>query len=822
MYDNGVETNYAFYEGADSNPDNAYTHRLKSIVTQRGSTTLQDFIYDYTPTGLVDRITDLVNTGSMDFEYDDQYRLTRANGYNLDGTAFQETYGYDDIGNMTFKAGQTFEYSDPGRPHQIQNAGFSYDANGNLTANTKGADQFVFQYKPGTSRLQSVDKNGFLALRFAYDDQGQRLKKSSPAGDYTYFLSQYLEFGGKMEDSSFVPFVRKHIFAGGTRIATISPPQGAQCLGDIAGGGYFTGPDGVVDSADFARAYKIYTRMIACGETDRNADVAPAEFGSCNEGTVIPKDEQTECPDSGDAQVILFHAAGELRIPCAPCSGSSATMASLDTGSFLNTSLFSFSLPYEDFLRLYVLLFLLGSLLLIMVGTRKGWWHGSEVFRSVGIFFLIFAFLCALQPSSLLFRSLSKEVHNPPIACAALSDDEVIHYYHHDHLGSVNVVTDSVGNQVDLLEYHPFGEMKGGDSWITDQTFTDHQWDGEIGLYYFGSRYYDPDLGIFLTLDPQSQFPSPYLYGGGNPVNGIDPDGEVFELGAFMAYVGISALASGLWNANMAMQLGYTPGSSEFWEIVGIGAATGAVSGAAGYSAPYVGELVGEAAISLSGVDSLVGQWIVGGTGYLIGYYGTFAAAGATNAAITGGSVRMAAAMGAATAMGQDLGGWLLGGLGNLASPKVGHFLKFIGSLAGRVAAKYGIDSAYNRERLDPFHDSYFAVNFGLQAALAFFEYTAAQTPRSEKWLFTDAHVRHGLVDSFAEWGAFATYKILDTFASGGLTIWAMSRTYERDYEWRYDRQRSCKKGFCNTLGMSLKKSWGPNFKDYLENYYFE
>jgi len=816
VYANGVETNYAFYDGADSNNDNAYTHRLKSIVTERGSTTLQDFIYNYTPTGLVDRITDLVNTGSLDFEYDNQYRLTRADGYNLDGTAFQETYGYDDIGNMTFKAGQAFEYSDPVRPHQIQNAGFSYDANGNLTANTKGADQFVFQYKPGTSRLQSVDKNGSLALQFAYDDQGQRLKKSSPAGDYTYFLSQYLEFGGKMESGSLVPFIRKHIFAGGTRIATISPPQGAQCLGDIAGGGYFTGPDGVVDSADFARAYKIYMELITPVESDKNGDVGPATPGECNDGTIIPKATQTDYPDFLDAGIILNHAAGLIRIPCAPCSGSGAAMTSLDTGTFLNTSFLSFSLPYEDFLRLYVLLFILGSLLLIMVGTRRGWWHGGEVFRTVGIFVLIFAFLCALQPSSLLFRSLSKEVHNPPIACAAMSDDEVIHYYHHDHLGSVNVVTDGVGNQVDLLEYHPFGEMKGEDSWVTDQTFTDHQWDSEIGIYYFGSRYYDPDLGVFLTLDPQNQFPSPYLYGGGNPVNGVDPDGEWF--GGFMAYVGISALASALWNANMASSLGYDPSKSEFWEIVGRGALSGAVSAAGGYLANDAGALV-ENAIYWSGVDSLVGQWIAG-AGNMIGHYGLYAAAGATNAAINGGSVRMGAAMGAATAIGEDLGEKLLGGL---ADGKLGRLLKTLGRLSGGTAAEYGVRSAFNQERSDAFHDSYFAIDFGLQAALAFFDWAVNETSYGRTWTHLSPRG-----SSFRAWSKVVTYQIFRTFVSRGLTLWAMSMTFETI---RAPDQHQHRYIHYNEWGVLLDKpihyvhtikGESIGFNEYLERYYFQ
>lgn len=58
---------------------------------------------------------------------------------------------------------------------------------------------------------------------------------------------------------------------------------------------------------------------------------------------------------------------------------------------------------------------------------------------------------------------------------------------------------------------------------------TQHERDRETGLDYRGARYYDADLGRFLSVDPlAADFAqwSPYNYVLGNPISLIDPDGR--------------------------------------------------------------------------------------------------------------------------------------------------------------------------------------------------------------------------------------------------------------------------------------------------------
>jgi len=47
-----------------------------------------------------------------------------------------------------------------------------------------------------------------------------------------------------------------------------------------------------------------------------------------------------------------------------------------------------------------------------------------------------------------------------------------------------------------------------------------------IQAYYFGARYFDPEVGLWTTVDPRSQFFNGYLYCFNNPLNNVDLAGE--------------------------------------------------------------------------------------------------------------------------------------------------------------------------------------------------------------------------------------------------------------------------------------------------------
>jgi len=69
-------------------------------------------------------------------------------------------------------------------------------------------------------------------------------------------------------------------------------------------------------------------------------------------------------------------------------------------------------------------------------------------------------------------------------------------------------------------------------SWSAPYTFSGKEKDAETGYGYFGARYYDSGLSIWLSVDPMSdKYPSmsPYNYCANNPVILVDPDGRELE-----------------------------------------------------------------------------------------------------------------------------------------------------------------------------------------------------------------------------------------------------------------------------------------------------
>jgi len=132
---------------------------------------------------------------------------------------------------------------------------------------------------------------------------------------------------------------------------------------------------------------------------------------------------------------------------------------------------------------------------------------------------------------------LRKFIYGPGIDEPILMDEGAnTYYYHYDGLGSVTEITDSNGVLVERYEYDIYGKVTIKDSQdniLVESSvsnpyyFTGRRFDLETGLYYYRARYYDPELGRFLTTDPIEYEGgiNLYTYVYNDPVNFIDPTG---------------------------------------------------------------------------------------------------------------------------------------------------------------------------------------------------------------------------------------------------------------------------------------------------------
>ena len=107
---------------------------------------------------------------------------------------------------------------------------------------------------------------------------------------------------------------------------------------------------------------------------------------------------------------------------------------------------------------------------------------------------------------------------------------ETITYQHTDALGSPVAVTDAGRAVIERTEYEAYGKP-GNRPVRSGVGYTGHVEDTS-GLVYMQQRYYDPMIGMFLSVDPIAAYDNPiiqfnrYRYAVNNPYRFTDPDGR--------------------------------------------------------------------------------------------------------------------------------------------------------------------------------------------------------------------------------------------------------------------------------------------------------
>ena len=111
-----------------------------------------------------------------------------------------------------------------------------------------------------------------------------------------------------------------------------------------------------------------------------------------------------------------------------------------------------------------------------------------------------------------------------------------IYWFLYDANGNVGqVVKDATGYPVVAhYEYDPYGNFLSGSGTYADANpfrFSTKWWDVEVGMYYYGYRYYSPKLGRWLSRDPIEEWGGINLYQftGSCPIINVDALGQQAE-----------------------------------------------------------------------------------------------------------------------------------------------------------------------------------------------------------------------------------------------------------------------------------------------------
>ncbi|QOY94465.1 DUF2235 domain-containing protein [Massilia sp. UMI-21] len=133
-------------------------------------------------------------------------------------------------------------------------------------------------------------------------------------------------------------------------------------------------------------------------------------------------------------------------------------------------------------------------------------------------------------------------------------------YLHTNHLGAVEAATDHEGKLLWRAAYHPYGRLASVSAqrgFALNLRLPGQYFDTETGLHYNDRRYYDPELGRYLTPDPIGLHGgvNSYAYVDGNPLKYVDPSGLIlfaFDGTGNSANPGTGASLSNVWKIHQA------------------------------------------------------------------------------------------------------------------------------------------------------------------------------------------------------------------------------------------------------------------------------
>ena len=522
-YGNGSKTEYTFDD---------LTLRLTHLKTwDKNGEVIQDLDYDFDNIGNINSITDSIHaSNTQNFGYDTLNRLTHATAGS--GGYGSISYNYDDIGNITQKDNLEFIYPNPGSslPHAVQEVkkngqtlyNITYDDNGNML--TKGDDSAYEWDIENRLEKVSISTGGKpisvdIQLQSGWNFMSLPFRQVEIDGDYKLIekatIQEVLQsIEGKYDQ------VSKHDTQAGAWKHFVNDPE-------FINDSKFD--HSKITNFEYGEGYLIYIKddVTSCNLTLSGITNASEQSGQLYAGYnlvgAMTDDTISVSDQFGELNITSAKSYdGSVYVDVSVLEKGKAYWVYLDTDSTWTIQIATEETLYqydgdggrvertfEDRTTIYI-----GSSYEITIDNTTG-----DVLKSKKNVFMGSSRVCEVEQN--------------------FGIDEIHAYFvHADHIGSSNILTDESGSRVSLFEYKPFGSVAYAaedNSYDTDKRFTGKTYDDSSGLHYYGARYYDSELGRFITadtvvpyvFDPQSF--NRYSYVRNNPLVFTDPSGNKFQ-----------------------------------------------------------------------------------------------------------------------------------------------------------------------------------------------------------------------------------------------------------------------------------------------------
>jgi RHS repeat-associated protein len=127
-------------------------------------------------------------------------------------------------------------------------------------------------------------------------------------------------------------------------------------------------------------------------------------------------------------------------------------------------------------------------------------------------------------------------------------------YFLTDHLGSTAAFADGRGNLIEQITYDSFGNSPG--SARSRYGFTGRERDPDTSLMYYRARFYDPQIGRFMSEDPLGFAGglNGYTYTRNNPLTRKDPSG-LYDIDVHYYLTYYLAMVTGCFSPDDAKQI---------------------------------------------------------------------------------------------------------------------------------------------------------------------------------------------------------------------------------------------------------------------------